>query len=81
MGLACAAALLGQPFKAARLFGAEETLRQRLGVPVSPAVRPLYEHYVAAGRAQLDEASFAAAWAAGHAMTLEEAMRLDEEIV
>jgi predicted ATPase/DNA-binding SARP family transcriptional activator len=60
--------------RAARLFGAASTLRDAIGVHLSPADRSLYEPYLAAARAQLDEATFAAAWAEGRAMTLEQAM-------
>ena len=39
-----------------------------------PDERACYERSVAAARAQLDEAAFAAAWAEGRAMTLEQAI-------
>ena len=38
------------------------------------AERAEYDHSVAAIHVQLDEATFAAAWAAGRAMTLEQAL-------
>ena len=37
-------------------------------------MRASYEHDVSAVRAQLDQATFAAAWAAGQAMTLDDAI-------
>jgi DNA-binding NarL/FixJ family response regulator len=49
-------------------------------MPVPPVERAPYERDMAAVRAQLDEASFAAAWAAGQAMTLEEAIAETERI-
>ena len=45
-----------------------------LSVSVWPTTHADYERSVAAVRAQLDEATFAAAWAAGHALTLEQAI-------
>jgi non-specific serine/threonine protein kinase len=66
----------GQLERAARLFGAAEALRE--AIHIGPAAnypdRLEYDRYVAAVRAQLDEAAFAAAWAEGRAMTLEQAI-------
>ena len=46
-----------------------------------PAERHEWERYVPATRAQLDEATFTAAWAEGQAMSLEQAVAyaLEEE--
>jgi len=73
-GLGSTAALGNQPERAARLWGAAERLRQAIGCRPAPAARATYERAVAAARAQLDEATFAAAWAEGQAMTLEQAI-------
>jgi len=73
-GLAGIAAASGQPERAARLFGAAEVLREPVGMPLPPAYRAAYERDVAAIRAQLDDTTLAAAWAAGRAMTLEQAI-------
>ena len=62
------------PERTARLLGAAEALRAAIGLPLPPAERPDYERTVAAARAQLDEATFAAAWAEGQAMTVDEAI-------
>ena len=43
-------------------------------IPLPPAYRAAYERDVAATRAQLDEATITAAWAAGRAMTPEQAI-------
>ncbi|HEU4758573.1 MAG TPA: tetratricopeptide repeat protein [Dehalococcoidia bacterium] len=59
--------------RAARLCGAAEALRARFNFPF-PAERAPHGRTVAALRGQLDEDAFAAAWAEGAAMTLEEAM-------
>jgi predicted ATPase/class 3 adenylate cyclase/Tfp pilus assembly protein PilF len=63
----------GQPALAARLFGAAEALREAIGASLSPADRDEHERLVAPARTALGEEAFAAAWAAGRAMTLDEA--------
>jgi DNA-binding CsgD family transcriptional regulator len=75
LGLAGVAVSRGLPARAARLWGAAEALREADGLPLSPLVRSLsdYEDDLADARAGLDERSFAAAWAEGRAMTLEQA--------
>jgi tetratricopeptide (TPR) repeat protein len=72
-GLAGIAAASGQPERAARLFGAAEALRESAGLPLPPVYRAEYDRDVAATRAQIDEAAFAAAWAACRALPLEQA--------
>jgi tetratricopeptide (TPR) repeat protein len=59
----------------ARLFGAAEALREAIHAPPSPADRAEYDG-VAEARLVLGEEAFAAAWAAGRALTLEEAVRV-----
>ncbi len=59
---------------AARLWGASEALRNAMGTPIWPVYRADYERSVAAAHAQLGEQAFAAAWAEGLAMTLEQAL-------
>jgi hypothetical protein len=56
------------------LFGAAEALREAVDEPLPPAYRAGYERDLAAARLELDEEAFAAAWAAGRAMTIEEAI-------
>ncbi len=72
-GLACVASGRGQAERAARLFGAAEVLREAIGVALLPAERADHERAVAAARAGVDEAAFAAAWAEGRTMRLEQA--------
>jgi len=63
-----------EPKRAGRLFGAAAGLRYehgRLTIPVIPAQQ---EQALATIRAKLDDSSFAAAWAEGRAMTLEQAV-------
>jgi predicted ATPase/class 3 adenylate cyclase len=73
---ACGAAAiaLSQASHAVRLFGAAETLREAIGAPLPPVERADYERDLAGAHSQLDEAAFATAWAAGQALTLEQAI-------
>jgi predicted ATPase/DNA-binding SARP family transcriptional activator len=73
-GLARVAAVSGQEERGARLLGAAATHREALGVPLPPHLRPGNERTVAAVRAALGEAAFAAAWTEGRAITLEQAV-------
>jgi predicted ATPase/transcriptional regulator with XRE-family HTH domain len=74
IGLAGVAGQLRQGEQAARLFGTAERLLDSLGTQLDPLIRTAYEQNVAAVRAQLKEEAFAAAWAQGQAMTLEQAV-------
>ncbi len=73
-GLAAVAGVQSQPERAARLFGAATALREAIGGTLSPGERPAYERNVATVRGQLDETAFAAAWAEGRVMTVEQAI-------
>jgi tetratricopeptide (TPR) repeat protein len=64
----------GQPERAARLFGAAEALREAIHVRLEYVDRIEEDRNIDAVRTQLDEAAFAAAWAEGRAMTLEQAV-------
>jgi predicted ATPase/class 3 adenylate cyclase len=70
--LAAVVAAQGEPTWAARLWGRAEAQRETISWPLPPLYRADYEHAVALTRTQLDEPSFAAAWAEGRAMTLEQ---------
>jgi tetratricopeptide (TPR) repeat protein len=72
--LGSVAALDEEPERAARLWGAAERLRQAIGCRSAPATRATYERALAVARAQLGEDAFGVAWAAGTAMTIEQAM-------
>jgi hypothetical protein len=61
-----------QPVRAARLFGASEVLRRTSAAPVGAVVE--YARDIALVRAQLDEATFMAAWEEGKVLTLEQAI-------
>ena len=68
------AALVSTPEHAARLLGAVAALREALGAPVPASEREDHDHSVAATRTTLGETAFAAAWAAGRALPMEEAV-------
>jgi tetratricopeptide (TPR) repeat protein len=71
-GLASVVAKQGKCELAARLWGAAESSRELCGIPLLPLERVDYEPAVAAARTQLGEQAFAAAWAEGRTMTLEQ---------
>jgi hypothetical protein len=82
LGLACVAEAREETERAVRLFGASEALREVMGAPPEPGEIALQEPYLTATRSHLDETSWQEAWAAGRAMTLDEAISyaLEEEV-
>jgi DNA-binding CsgD family transcriptional regulator len=58
---------------AARLWGAAESLREAIGMPMPPVYRADYERAVASACTQLGGQAFAAAWTEGRTMTPEQA--------
>jgi tetratricopeptide (TPR) repeat protein len=66
-------AAAGRPLAAVRLFANLEADAARLSVPVPPVDSDHYQRSLAAARAALGEAAFAAAWETGRALTLEQA--------
>jgi tetratricopeptide (TPR) repeat protein len=79
-GLAVVAAAEGQLVRAARLFSAAQCLRGAIGTfHISSTDRTVNERTIAAVRAMLGEDAFAAAWAAGQALALEDAVALGLE--
>jgi predicted ATPase/class 3 adenylate cyclase/DNA-binding CsgD family transcriptional regulator len=73
-GLADAVAAQGKYAWAAHLWGAAETLREAIGVPLPPVERVSYHRTVAATRTQFGEQVFATAWADGRTMSPEQAL-------
>jgi predicted ATPase/DNA-binding SARP family transcriptional activator len=73
-GLAVVAQEEQQPVRAAQLFGSAMALREAIHSLLLPVKRDDHECHVAAARAALGEEAFAAAWAAGQAMSLEDAV-------
>ncbi len=82
VGIGGVASAVGQAERAARLLSAAETLLDSIGLSLAawPEVRADFDRYVAAARAQLDEATFKAAWAEGRAMSLDQAIALALEV-
>jgi non-specific serine/threonine protein kinase len=72
--LAWVAAARGQADRAARLGGVAEALRGVLGAPLPPDERASHERAVNAVRTVLGEEGTTVAWAAGRALTLDEAI-------
>ena len=64
----------GRGERAARLLAAAETLRREIGINVPPAERTDYEARLDAIRTSLGPEAFAAAWAEGQAMRMEQAI-------
>jgi tetratricopeptide (TPR) repeat protein len=74
VGLAGVAEARRRPDRAARLFGAAEVVSEATNLKMDYIERAEYDCAVAAVRAELDEATFAAMWAAGRALSLEQAI-------
>ncbi len=70
---AALAASIDQPELAARLTGAMDSLRETIGAPLPPVYRPQHDRMVSLLRRRLGPSAFAGAYAAGRAMTLEQA--------
>ena len=73
-GLARVKVAQGRMERAAQICGAASALREYMGWPRPPAKRAEHERTVAAAREALGEEVFAATWARGHALPLEEAI-------
>jgi tetratricopeptide (TPR) repeat protein len=74
VGLAEVAVAQRRPERAARLLGATEVLSEARQLRMDRHDRAAYDRAVTAARSQLDEATFASAWAEGRAMVLEQAI-------
>jgi DNA-binding NarL/FixJ family response regulator len=72
-GLARLAAKV-RPEGAVRLFAAAEAVQRRVGLTPAPALRAKNERAIASARAKLGEEAFAAVWAAGGELSLEQAV-------
>jgi len=75
-GLGRVAVLSKNPARAARLWGAAESLREHMGMTLSPfdLAQSGYERDVASVRSSLGAAPFEAAWAEGRSMSPERAL-------
>ena len=74
--VAVASAQPGAGHRAARLLGAAEALRLATGTTWQPHDRDEFDRWVGAARAVLDADTFAGAWAAGQALSPEEAVAI-----
>jgi DNA-binding CsgD family transcriptional regulator len=72
-GVAEVALASGEPWWTARLFGAAEAHRERLGVVMKPRQVSGYEQAVANARATLGVAAFDALWTEGRRLSSDEA--------
>ena len=70
--LAETARAAGQGERAARLLGAATAVRERLGTPLTASSQTDVEQAVAAAQTALGEEAWAAAFAAGRALSLEQ---------
>jgi non-specific serine/threonine protein kinase len=73
-GLAGLATLEGDPVRALRLAGAAHALEENAGIWAFPPIRDRHERWLAAARETVDPRAAEAAWAAGRALDLEEAV-------
>jgi predicted ATPase/DNA-binding SARP family transcriptional activator len=73
-GLGMVASVKGQSRQAIRLFGAALSMFDSIGATFEPADRAEFDRHMTATRQQLDDAAFQHAWAAGRAMTPEQAI-------
>ncbi len=81
-GLKGLASVIGeQEQKSARLFGAAEALREKIGAPMLPNERLQYKMPLIEACAALGKVAFSAAWEEGRALTWEQAVEyaLDEQ--
>jgi non-specific serine/threonine protein kinase len=72
--LAGVAVRRGQVARAARLFGAAEAARTEMGAQRQPGHATLHARQIATARARLDDTAFAAAWAEGQTLGIDEAV-------
>jgi len=63
-----------QPQRAVRLVGAAAVVRERFGVPLSPVAGVEFRRHLEEIRASLGDEAYTAAWNAGRALTLEQAI-------
>ncbi|MBV9175173.1 MAG: AAA family ATPase [Chloroflexi bacterium] len=75
-GLAAIAAARGHAPRAARLLGAAAALREAVAAPLTPAARPAYDQLRATTQTALGAERFGAAWHAGRALSLADAIAL-----
>jgi hypothetical protein len=79
--MAALAIMKNQTEKAIRIFGAADALRKRTNSPMPLPNSPAYQKNISVLRQQIDRSKFEEIWAAGRAMTMEQAVAyaLEEE--
>ena len=77
---AALAAAQGDAARALRLASAAEAVLEKRGLPRPPMWQAFLQRWLAPARQALSEAEQAAAWAAGHAMSVEQAIREAQEM-
>ncbi|HZU70579.1 MAG TPA: tetratricopeptide repeat protein [Ktedonobacteraceae bacterium] len=80
-GLAGVVAGQGELRWATQLWGTAEALREAIGAPLPPVDRDDYEQAVATARDHLGIEAFAATWAEGRAMTVEQVLTVREQAI
>jgi tetratricopeptide (TPR) repeat protein len=73
-GLATVALARGDAVRAIRVFGAADTLREVIGTPLAPSNRADRDRQMATARDRIDATAVEAAWDAGRALSLREAI-------
>src|SRR5688572_3582798 len=73
-GLAGLATLEGDPVRALRLAGAASALEENAGIWAFPPIRDRHQRWLAAARDAVDPQAREAAWAAGRALPLDDAV-------
>jgi len=72
----CLLGIVHSPYYTARICSAAEALFENLHTSLPVAYRPLYETYLAGLQSQIDEATWAAWWTEGKALSLDEVCSL-----
>jgi tetratricopeptide (TPR) repeat protein len=72
--MAALTAAQGEFERAAQLYGRAEALREAIGYPIAPGNHAAYDREVANIQGALSRLAFAAAWAAGRSLPLDEAL-------
>jgi hypothetical protein len=63
-----------QPERAARLFGAAEALREKIGIAMTPVERVEYDALIASLRAGMHDGAFSSSWSDGRTLSMEQAI-------
>jgi tetratricopeptide (TPR) repeat protein len=76
LGMAGTASLAGQDELAARLFGADQSISEKLGSKMGDLDHKVFDPFIANVRERLGETKFLALWAESRKLTLEQALEL-----